>query len=248
MLGDGGAVAEEMLFSRRFACVACGISLPELSPRMFSFNSPHGACPDCNGLGVNRYFDPDLIVPDVRKSLADGRRRAVDRKTAAQLAQRASRRWRGTTASTSTTPWNELPAAARKVVLDGTGGKELKIAFRKDGKRYDVHARRSKASIAILDRRYKATESPWLRDELERFMSARPCAGCGGARLRKESLAVRVGGKTITEVSRLSVAEALRVLLDASPLTRAGARDRAAAPEGDPRAPRLPRRTSASTI
>ena len=71
-LADGGGVAEEMLFSRRFACIACGTSLPEMSPRMFSFNSPQGACPDCNGLGVSRYFDPDLIIPDVRKSLADG--------------------------------------------------------------------------------------------------------------------------------------------------------------------------------
>jgi excinuclease ABC subunit A len=206
-LGEGGDVAEALLFSRRFACTTCGTSLPEMSPRMFSFNSPQGACPDCNGLGVSRYFDPDLIIPDVRKSLADGAVATVDRKTSAQLASvfaALAQRYRFELG----TPWADLSAAARKVVLSGTGGKELEIEFRKGGARHTL-ARAWEGLVAFFDRRYKATESPWLRDELESLMSARPCAGCGGARLRKESLAVRVGGYTIAEVSRLSVAEAL---------------------------------------
>ncbi len=205
-LGDEGGAAEEMLFSRRFACVACGTSLPEMSPRMFSFNSPQGACPDCNGLGVNRYFDPDLIIPDVRKSLAAGAVATVDRKTAGQLASvfaALAARYRFALA----TPWAELSAAARKVVLEGTGGKEVEIEFRKDGKRH-TFMRAWEGLVAFFDRRYAATESPWLRDELEALMSARPCAGCGGARLRKESLAVRIGDKNIAEVARLSVADA----------------------------------------
>jgi len=205
-LGEDGGVADEMLFSRRFACVACGTSLPEMSPRMFSFNSPQGACPDCNGLGVSRYFDPDLIIPDVRKTLAGGAVATVDRKTAAQLASvfaALAARYR----FALTAPWADLPAAARKVVLEGTAGKELEIEFRKDGKRH-TFMRAWEGLVAFFERRYAATESPWLRDELEGLMSARPCAGCGGARLRKESLAVRVGGKNIAEVARLSVGDA----------------------------------------
>ena len=211
-LSEDGGVAEEMLFSRRFACVACGTSLPELSPRMFSFNSPQGACPDCNGLGVSRYFDPDLIIPDVRKSLAAGAVATVDRKTASQLASvfaALAVRYKFDLAK----PWADLSAAARKVVLEGTGGKELEIEYRKDGKRHTFQ-RAWEGLVAFFQRRYDATESPWLRDELESLMSARPCASCGGARLRRESLAVRVGGKTIAEVSALSVGEACAFFKD----------------------------------
>jgi excinuclease ABC subunit A len=207
-LSDAGGATEEMLFSRRFACIECGTSLPELSPRMFSFNSPQGACPACNGLGVNRYFDPDLLIPDVRKSLADGAVATVDRKTAAQLANvfaALAARYRFDVK----TPWSELSDAARKVVLGGTGGKEIEIEFRREGKRH-TFMRAWEGLIAYFERRHQSTESPWLRDELEQLMSARPCSACDGARLRKESLAVRVGGKNIAEVSRLSVADAMR--------------------------------------
>ena len=207
-LSDGGGVVEEMLFSRRFACIACGTSLPELSPRMFSFNSPQGACPACNGLGVSRYFDSDLMIPDVRKSLADGAVATIDRKTAGQLASvfaALAARYR----FDLKTPWAELSQAARKVVLGGTGGKEIEIEYRREGKRH-TFMRAWEGLLAYFERRHQSTESPWLRDELERLMSARPCAECGGARLRKESLAVRVGGKSIAEVSGLSVVEVLR--------------------------------------
>ncbi|MEB2283524.1 MAG: excinuclease ABC subunit A [Polyangiaceae bacterium UTPRO1] len=205
-LGGDGSVLEELLFSRRFACVDCGVSLPELSPRMFSFNSPQGACPACNGLGVNRYFDPDLLVPDVRKSLAAGAVAVADRKTAAQLGSvfAALARQYGFRLST---PWGELSAAARQVVLEGTRGAEVEIELRKDGKRR-TFARAWEGLAAFFQHRYETTESPWLRDELESLMSARPCATCGGARLRRESLAVRVGGMTIAELARLSVGAA----------------------------------------
>ena len=139
-----------MLFSRRFACIDCGTSLPEMSPRMFSFNSPQGACPDCNGLGVSRYFDPDLIIPDVRKSLADGAvatARPQDRGAARERLRGARA---ALSASTLATPWAELSAAARKVVLDGTGGKEVEIEFRKDGKRH-TFARAWEGLVAFFD-------------------------------------------------------------------------------------------------
>ncbi|MCC6847186.1 MAG: excinuclease ABC subunit UvrA [Deltaproteobacteria bacterium] len=223
-LADGGDVAEEMLFSRRFACVACGTSLPEISPRLFSFNSPQGACPACNGLGANRYFDPDLVIPDVRKSLAAGAVATVDRKTAAQLgsvfAALAARY-----GFQLATPWGELPPAARAVVLEGTGDQELAIEYRKDGKRH-TFPRAWEGLVAFFRRRYEATESPWLREELERLMSSRPCAGCDGARLRRESLAVRVGGRTIADVARFSVGEAgaFFAALDLTPQEREIAR------------------------
>jgi len=206
-LGDGGdAGGESMLFSRRAACADCGTSLPELSPRMFSFNSPHGACPACNGLGVRTYFDPDLLIPDVRKSLAAGAVAGVDRKTAAHLqamfAALARRHGFGVEK-----PFAELRGAARAVVFEGSGGEEVEVELETDGKRY-TFCRAWEGLVAFFERRYASTESPWRREELEQLMSARPCAECGGARLRRESLAVRVGGKIIPEMCALSVGEA----------------------------------------
>jgi excinuclease ABC subunit A len=206
-LSEGDAVAEDLVFSRRFACADCGVSLPELSPRLFSFNSPHGACPECNGLGVSTYFDPDLLVPDVRKSLAAGAVAGLDRKTAAQLrelfAALARRYGFGVD-----TPFAELSPAARAVVLQGTGGEEVEIEYSTGPKRY-TFTRAWEGLVAFFERRYRACESPWLREELEQLMGARPCTACGGARLRRESLAVQVAGKTIAELCALSVREAL---------------------------------------
>jgi excinuclease ABC subunit A len=205
-LGEGERAVEEMLFSRRFACAECGVSLPELSPRMFSFNSPQGACSACNGLGVKRTFDPALLVPDPRKSLAAGAVVTVDRKTAAQVQSMLAalaRRYRFDLA----TPFGELPAAARTVVLEGTGGEPVTVEYRRGDKRY-AFQRPWEGLAAFFERRRRATESAWLREDLERLMSARPCAACGGARLRRESLAVRVGGRSIPEVTALAVAEA----------------------------------------
>src|SRR5262249_21745443 len=128
-LGDGDAVVEEMVFSRRFACSDCGLSLPELSPRLFSFNSPLGACPACNGLGVRTYFDPDLLVPDVRKHLTAGAVAGLDRKTAAQLQEifvALGKRY----GFAVDVPFADLDARARRLVLDGTQGEELEIEYR----------------------------------------------------------------------------------------------------------------------
>jgi excinuclease ABC subunit A len=204
---DGDAGTDALVFSRRFACPDCGVSLPELSPRTFSFNSPHGACPACKGLGVSTYFDPDLLIPDVRKNLVTGAVAGLDRKTAGQLQEvfAALARRHG---FALTTPFAELPAGARALVLEGTGDEELEIDYRKGPKRYTFR-RAWEGLVPFFERRYRATESPWMRDELEQLMSSRPCATCGGARLRKESLAVRVAGKTITEIGALSVREAL---------------------------------------
>jgi excinuclease ABC subunit A len=205
-LGEGDDVVDDMVFSRRFACSDCGVSLPELSPRLFSFNSPYGACPACNGLGVRTYFDPDLLVPDVRKSLAAGAVAGVDRKTAAQLQElfaALARRY----GFSLDVPFSDLPASARAILFEGTQGEEVEIEYRKGTKRYTFR-RPWEGLIAFFEERHRSTESPWMREELERYMSSRTCAVCGGARLRKESLAVTVGGKTLPELTALSVADA----------------------------------------
>ncbi len=207
-LGEDDAVREAMLFSRRYACVECGVSLPELSPRMFSFNNPHGACAACGGLGANRYIDPDLLITDVRKSLASGAVKTLDRKTAAQLQSvfAALARHYGFSLET---PFAELSPEARGVILNGTAGEVIEIEYQKDGRRH-LFKREWEGLVAFFERRHGTTESSWLREELEQLMSARRCAVCNGARLRRESLAVRVSGKTIAQVSALSIDEAAR--------------------------------------
>jgi excinuclease ABC subunit A len=205
-VGEGDGPAESLLFSRRFACPHCGISLPELSPRLFSFNSPYGACPGCNGLGVKRYFDPDLLVPDARKSLAQGAVAALDRKTAAQLATMFKALARSSGFALDR-PFADLPPRAREIILRGTGGAPVTVEILRGG-RVATFERPWEGVIAFFEHRYRTTESTWLREELERYMSARPCGDCKGARLRRESLAVRVGGRTIAETAALAVTAA----------------------------------------
>ncbi len=207
-LGDGDAIEESMLFSRRFACPDCGVSLPELSPRLFSFNSPLGACPACNGLGVRRYFDPDLLIPDVRKSLASGAVAKVDRKTAAHLQEifaALGRRYEFPV----DVPFDLLSPRAKALVLEGTNGEELDVEYRR-GEKHDTFRRPWEGLVAFFENRHRATESPWMREELEQLMSSQTCAVCGGARLRKESLAVTIGEKTLPALCALSVADAKR--------------------------------------
>jgi excinuclease ABC subunit A len=207
-LGDGDTVAESSLFSRRFACVRCGISLPEISPRLFSFNSPYGACVGCNGLGVKRYFDPERLVADGRKSLVQGAVAALDRKTAGQLRTMFTALAAHYGFSLNA-PFDELSATARDLVMHGTGGTTVEVAIVR-GSRRDTFTRAWEGLVAFFERRHRTTDSHWLREELERLMSARPCGDCGGARLRPESLAVRVGDQTIAAVGRLSVEVAAR--------------------------------------
>ncbi len=207
ILGDGDAIAEELLFSQSFACTACGISYPELAPRMFSFNSPQGACAKCTGLGVINYFDADLIVPDDSVSLADGAVAPWVSKQAAgyreQVLAAVAKHFKVSLA----TPFGKLPAEARQGILYGTGDQEITFVYKKGRRRYEF-ARRFEGVIGVLDRRYKETDSEWVREELSRFMSMSPCPDCDGARLRREALAVRIGDKNIAEVSALSVGAA----------------------------------------
>jgi excinuclease ABC subunit A len=213
VLGDGagassGGVKEEILFSQKFACVVCGISYPEITPRMFSFNNPHGACSTCSGLGTSMYFDPELIVPNEELSLAQGAVAPWQKKSGGPSIRRdvlegVAQHLR----FDINTPWKKLPQKARDVILNGTE-EEVTFVFEKGSRRYEFR-RPFEGVIANLDRRLKETDSDWVREELDRFMNVRPCPACGGARLKREALAVRLSDKSVTEVTAMSVKEAL---------------------------------------
>ncbi|MFP4975317.1 excinuclease ABC subunit UvrA [Paenibacillus sp. CN-4] len=197
---------EELLFSSNFACPECGFSMEELAPRMFSFNSPFGACPECDGLGVNMVVDPDLLIPDPEKSIEDG----------AFLA------WTGSTSTyypqflksvcehfniPRDVPVSSLSAEHMKKLLHGTGNEKIRFKYEND------FGQRKEAMVAFegiipnLERRYRETASEGIREFIEGFMSAKPCHVCQGKRLKKEILAVTVSGSNIAQVTDLSIGD-----------------------------------------
>jgi len=198
---------EELIFSEKFACVDCGVSYPEMSPRMFSFNNPYGACPQCDGLGTTKYFDPDLVVPDKDLSIREG----------------AVVPWQGRTSMPFHqtleclaehyhidlyAPFRTLPPQVQKVILYGSDGEQIKF-YQDRGEQRHFYYREFEGVIPQLERRYKETDSEMIREEMERYMNIRPCPVCQGARLRKESLFVKVGGLNIHQVTEKSIREAL---------------------------------------
>ena len=196
----------EIFFSQQAACHRCGFSVPELTPQMFSFNNPRGACPECGGLGTRRYFDPALIIPDPGRSLREG--------AVAPWANRHSVYFRQMLDSLcrhygidAYAPFETLPEAVQHAFLYGSGREEIAFYFEKDDRRYS-YTRPFEGIIPNLERRYRETDSYQVREEIERYMGIRPCPECGGARLGPVSLAVRVGGKAIHEITALSVEKA----------------------------------------
>ncbi len=204
-----GAPAERVqIYSERFACPVHGPSLVELEPRIFSFNSPHGACPRCTGLGSQMEIDPELVVPDPALSIGEG---AIAPWAASasdyyeQLTQGIAERY----GVDLDTPWVALPAEERDFFLHGTGGERLQIAYRNRFGRRRTYATRFEGIIPNLQRRYAETDSEQVREKIEEYMTLRPCPECGGARLRPESRAVYVGGTAIHEFVALSARHAL---------------------------------------
>ena len=201
---DGG---ERTVFSSKFACPVSGFSIEEIEPRLFSFNSPHGACPACDGLGVESFFDPQLVVPDERLGLADG---AIAPWTGAQspyyeqTLQSLARHYKVTTKA----PWVDLPAELRDGILHGTGDEPVACTY-KDGVRSYTVTKPFEGVLRNLQRRWQETDSVWVREELSRYQAEKPCAVCAGARLKPEALSVRVGGKNIAEASDQSIRSAL---------------------------------------
>ncbi len=214
---------EPLIFSEKAACMLCGISYPPFTSASFSFNSPQGACPSCNGLGSMMVFDPDLIVSDPSLSLRDGAIAPWENRHSVYFYQVLDAITRHFHVNVYT-PFNEFPEALKDLLLYGSKGNAIPFYLERDGRRY-TYSRPFEGVVPSLERRYKETRSHQGREEIERFMNVRPCPGCHGARLKPESLAVKVGGESIHQVCRRSVAELLDFLV-AIPL---GPRDRVVA-------------------
>ncbi len=195
-------------FSERFACLHCGISMPELEPRIFSFNSPHGACPRCTGLGSQMEIDPDLVVPDSSMSLAEGAIMPWSSGATSyyeQISQAIAERYE----IDLDTPWEDLTDDQRDLFLRGTNGDRIYVSYRNRMGRRRSYMTNFEGIIPNLERRYRETDSDWSRERIEEYMSVRPCPECKGARLRPESRAVTVAGKPIHEFTALSAGRAL---------------------------------------
>jgi excinuclease ABC subunit A len=214
-LADGIAVAEwadvaegeteprRMLFSEKFACPVSGFTIAEIEPRLFSFNNPAGACPVCDGLGMKLAFDPDLVVPDKDRTLHKG--------AIAPWAKSPSPFYTQTLQALSVhygfsmdKPWHALPDEARKVILHGTGEEKIRFEYDDGARRYGV-TKPFEGVVTNMDRRWRETDSSWVREELGRYQSETPCLACNGLRLKPEALAVRVGGENIGVVSSYSI-------------------------------------------
>ncbi len=199
---------EELLFSERYACVHCGISYEELSPRMFSFNSPYGACPTCSGLGTKMEIDPDLVVPDQSVSIAYGAIAPWGTPLGSwyyhQLKSLAEHY-----KFSLYVPFSKLSSEVKKIILYGTGARELRFHWEDEEGKGEYYGS-FEGVIPNLERRYRQTESESVREWIEKYMRILPCPDCNGDRLKKESLSVKVGGVNIAELTKLSVKEAAK--------------------------------------
>jgi excinuclease ABC subunit A len=211
-LADGIMIAEDAdngertIFSAKFACPVSGFTISEIEPRLFSFNNPFGACPSCDGLGTKLYFDPEMVVADEGLSLKDG--------VIAPWASSTSQYYVQTLESIAKhfkismrTPWRDLPQKVRDTILYGSGDTPIAMKY-DDGLRSYTTNRAFEGVITNMERRYRETDSAWVREELGRYQSAKTCEVCQGARLKPEALAVKIAGKTISEVAELSISAA----------------------------------------
>ena len=217
-LADGLAVAEyadvmegeteprRLLFSEKFACPVSGFTIEEIEPRLFSFNNPFGACPACDGLGVKLKFDRDLIIPDVKQTLAGG--------AIAPWSKGPSPLYAQTLQSLAVhygfkmdTKWDALTDGVRDILLNGSGSEKIKFTYQDGSRRYDV-TKPFEGIVPNMDRRWRETDSSWVREDLARYQSETPCEACGGARLKPEALAVKIDAKNISEISGLSIRHA----------------------------------------
>ena len=210
-LGDGVVYVqvvdgELLMFSQNYACVDCGISLPELAPRMFSFNNPFGACPACSGLGSNMEFDLDLVLPNPEMTFADGVFAPLSKNLnsyAMCQIDAVLRRYHYTV----DTPWNEVDKKTQQVLLYGSGEEKFDYSYENMYGEYKEYHNTFEGVMPLLARRYRETDSDEMRESYENYMSETLCPVCHGARLKPETLAVKVGGKNIYEVTQLTIRE-----------------------------------------
>ncbi len=211
-LADGLAFIEDAdtgeraTFSAKFACPESGFTIDEIEPRLFSFNNPFGACPFCDGLGTQMYFDPELIVPDDRLALSEN--------AIAFWANSSSQYYHQTLASLAkhfkfdlTTPWRKLKKKQREIILYGSGSKIVPLAY-DDGKQEYEIKKPFEGVVPNMERRWRETDSSWIREDLAKYQTVTTCDVCEGYRLKPEALAVKIGGKHISEITRLSISDA----------------------------------------
>src|SRR6478752_8361063 len=220
-LAEGLAIAENAdtgertVFSSRFACPVSGFTIEEIEPRLFSFNAPQGACPACDGLGVKMFFDPEMVVPDDRLSLAEG--------AIAPWADSSGQYYQQTLESIArhykvkmSTPWKDLPKKVRDVILHGSNGESIAMRY-DDGIRQYQTTKPFEGVVPNLDRRWKETDSSWVREDLERFQREAKCETCNGARLKPEALAVKIAGLNVSQVTEFSIGESVKWFRELDP-------------------------------
>jgi len=199
----GACKDEELLFSEKFACSYCNISYPELEPRLFSFNNPHGACPSCDGLGTKMVVDQDLVVPDTSLSIRDGAIKPWEKRTSInfhQMLESIAKHFK----FKLNTPFKSLSRATQKLILYGSGEEPIKYIYERNNKR-EHYTGTYDGVICDLERRYHETESSAAREDIAKFMRTLPCSLCNGTRLTKEGVSVRVGDKNIVELTGRSI-------------------------------------------
>ena len=208
VLGDN-APPGRIVFSEKFACPVSGFTIPEIEPRLFSFNAPQGACPACDGLGERLYFDPELVVPNEALSIKAG---AIYPWAKSNPPSPYYMQVLGSLARhygfSLDTPWSQLPEEIRDVILNGSGGAVIRLTFQDGRKSYDVN-KSFNGVVGNLNRRMLQTESAWMREELSKYQSSAPCETCEGARLKPEARAVKIAGEDISISTRRSVVDAL---------------------------------------
>mgnify|MGYP000264630370 FL=1 len=214
-LADGTAVVhfmdgehEDIAFSARFACPVCGYSIAELEPRMFSFNNPAGACPTCDGLGVQQFFDPDKLISHPELSLAEGVIKGWDRRSVYYFnqLQAVADHYR----FTLETPWQDLARHEREIILHGSGSDDIVFSYVNDRGRKVTREHPFEGVLPNMQRRYRETESSMVREDLARHIAVQPCPTCHGSRLRRESRHVYIDERTLPDLVRLPIGEALR--------------------------------------
>ena len=200
------ANAERLIFSEKFACPVSGFTISEIEPRLFSFNNPFGACPECGGLGVEQHIDADLVIPDRDASLRKGAIAPWSKSSSpyyTQTLDALAKHFR----FTLDTKWKDLPKKTQDAILYGSGEDEIKFVY-DDGLRGYTTKKPFEGVITNLERRFKETESEWAREDLQKYFTDVPCKACHGARLKPEALCVKIGGQNISQVAELSVRRA----------------------------------------
>jgi len=194
-----------IIFSEKLACIECGISYPEIAPRMFSFNNPYGACPDCTGLGTRMYFDAELVIPNPLLSIREGAIAPWEKRLGSpfhqMILESLSRAYR----FDLNTPFQELSETVQRVILEGTGGELLEFWWEDDRGKRHTYKKEFEGVLTNLERRYRETESEMIREELAPYMNVMPCPTCNGARLKPEALHILVGGQNIQQVTALAI-------------------------------------------